>query len=123
MKLIPGMGNKIDSNMLEQGLLDMGHARALLALDNDKQRKAAQQIADAGMSVRQAESLVRRMLEGPADKKGRRDKDPDVRHLEESLSERLGTQVEIRLGSKGKGKLIIDFHSNDVLEGILEKIR
>jgi ParB family chromosome partitioning protein len=110
------------SNMLEQGLLDMGHARALLALDNDKQRKAAQQIADAGMSVRQAESLVRRMLEGPADKKGRRDKDPDVRHLEESLSERLGTQVEIRLGSKGKGKLIIDFHSNDVLEGILEKI-
>ena len=52
-----------------------------------------------------------------------KEKDPDIRHLEESLSERLGTNVLIKVGNRGKGKLIIDFHGNDVLQGILEKIR
>ena len=53
----------------------------------------------------------------------KKEKDPDVRNLENSLSERLGTQVEIKLGKNGKGKLVIDFHSKDVLQGILEKIQ
>jgi ParB family chromosome partitioning protein len=112
------------SSLLEQGQLDMGHARALLSLDEIMQLKAAQQIIKAGMSVRQAEQLVRRLQEeqvNPTSKS--KEKDPDVRHLEESLSEKLGTNVEIKVGSKGKGKLIIDFHGNDVLQGILEKIR
>jgi ParB family chromosome partitioning protein len=112
------------SSLLEQGQLDMGHARALLSLDEIMQLKAAQQIIKAGMSVRQAEQLVRRLQEeqvNPTPKS--KEKDPDVRHLEESLSEKLGTNVEIKVGSKGKGKLIIDFHGNDVLQGILEKIR
>ena len=111
------------SSLLEQGQLDMGHARALLSLDEAMQHKAAQQIVKSGMSVRQAEQLVRRMQEeqtSPVSKV--KEKDPDVRNLEESLSERLGTHVEIKLGSRGKGKLVIDFHGNDVLQGILEKI-
>ena len=112
------------SALLEQGQLDMGHARALLALDEAMQQKAAQQIIKTGMSVRQAEQLVRRLQEehiNPVNKI--KEKDPDIRHLEESLSERLGTHVEIKLGSRGKGKLVIDFHGNDVLQGILEKIQ
>ena len=108
--------------MVEAAELDMGHARALLSLEAALQCKAARQIADAGMSVRQAEQLVRRLQEGGAGKKVKKEKDPDIRHLEESLSERLATPVEIKLGPKGKGKLVIDFHSNDVLEGILAKI-
>ena len=110
-------------NLLEQGEIDMGHARALLSLDEGLQYKAAQQIIKGKMSVRQAEQLVRRMQEersSPA--KQKKEKDPDIRNLEESLSERLGTHVEIKLGSRGKGKLVIDFHGNDVLQGILEKI-
>ncbi len=112
------------SSLLEQRQLDMGHARALLSLDEGMQLKAAQQIIKVGMSVRQTENLVRRMQEeqvNPVSKA--KEKDPDVRHLEESLSERLGTNVVIKVGNRGKGKLIIDFHSNDVLQGILEKIR
>ncbi len=110
-------------SLLEQGKLDMGHARALLSLDESLQHKAALQIIKKSMSVRQAEQLVRRLQEDrtSASKKGK-EKDPDIRHLEESLSERLGTHVEIKMGSRGKGKLVIDFHSNDVLQGILEKI-
>jgi ParB family chromosome partitioning protein len=111
------------SSLLEQGQLDMGHARALLALDEALQHKAAQQIVKSGMSVRQAEQLVRRLQEDRSSQTSKtKVKDPDVRHLEESLSEKLGTHVEIKLGSRGKGKLVIDFHGNDVLQGILEKI-
>lgn len=111
------------STLLEQGQLDMGHARALLSLEEGLQYKAAQQIVKRGMSVRQAEQLVRRLQEDRNSLAGKaKVKDPDVRHLEESLSEKLGTHVEIKLGSRGKGKLIIDFHGNDVLQGILEKI-
>ncbi|NOY15369.1 MAG: ParB/RepB/Spo0J family partition protein [Gammaproteobacteria bacterium] len=111
------------SSLLEQGQLDMGHARALLSLEEGSQHKAALQIVKGGMSVRQAEQLVRRLQEdrsGLASKA--KVKDPDVRHLEETLSEKLGTHVEIKLGSRGKGRLIIAFHGNDVLQGILEKI-
>lgn len=112
------------SLLLEQGQLDMGHARALLSLDETMQNKAAQQIIKRGMSVRQAEQLVRRLQEEQANPVSKvKEKDPDIRHLEESLSERLGTHVEIKLGSRGKGKLVIDFHGNDVLQGILEKIK
>ena len=111
------------SSLLEQGQLDMGHARALLSLDEIMQPKAAKQIIKGGMSVRQAEQLVRRLQEEQANPVSKvKEKDPDVRHLEESLSEKLGTNVEIKVGSRGKGKLIIDFHGNDVLQGILEKI-
>jgi ParB family chromosome partitioning protein len=111
------------SSLLEQGQLDMGHARALLSLDEGMQHKAALQIVKGGMSVRQAEQLVRRLQEEQTNPVSKiKEKDPDVRHLEESLSEKLGTHVEIKVGSRGKGKLIIDFHGNDVLQGILEKI-
>lgn len=110
-------------NLLEQGKLDMGHARALLSLDASLQLKAALKIIKNRMSVRQAEQLVRRLQEDrTSPSKKVKEKDPDIRHLEESLSERLGTHVEIKMSSRGKGKLVIDFHSNDVLQGILEKI-
>ncbi len=111
------------SSLLEQGQLDMGHARALLSLEEGMQHKAALQVVKSGMSVRQAEQLVRRLQEDRNNRASKmKEKDPDVRHLEESLSEKLGTHVEIRLGTRGKGKLVIDFHGNDVLQGILDKI-
>jgi len=111
------------AGLVESNQLDMGHARALLSLEAALQRKAAHQVVNAGLSVRQTEALVRRLQEDGAAAKPQPAKDPDVRHLEESLSERLGTHVEIRLGSRGRGRLIIDFHSNDILDGILAKIR
>ena len=111
------------AGLVESNQLDMGHARALLSLEAALQRKAAHQVVNAGLSVRQTEALVRRLQEDGAAAKSQPAKDPDVRHLEESLSERLGTHVEIRLGSRGRGRLIIDFHSNDILDGILARIR
>ena len=110
-------------NLVEGKQIDMGHARALLALDEKHQRRAAEQIIEKELSVRQTEQLVRRMLEDRETTPARKtQKDPDVKNLEDSLSERLGTHVEIKMGASGKGKLVIDFHSNDVLQGILEKI-
>jgi ParB family chromosome partitioning protein len=110
-------------DLVEGRKIDMGHARALLALDEKHQRKAADQIIEKELSVRQTEHLVRRMLEDrEATPVRKANKDPDVKNLEDSLSERLGTRVEIKMGTSGKGKLVIDFHSNDVLQGILEKI-
>lgn len=110
-------------DLVETRQIDMGHARALLALDEKHQRKAAERIIEKELSVRQTEHLVRRMLEDREATPSRKaEKDPDVKNLEDSLSERLGTRVEIKMGASGKGKLVIDFHSNDVLQGILEKI-
>jgi ParB family chromosome partitioning protein len=108
--------------MLEKGKMDMGHARALLALQGAAQSHAARQVVERGLSVRETESLVRRMLVKPA-KKGARAVDPDVRALITRLSERLGTRVRIRHGRRGKGSLVIEYGSLDELEGILARIR
>jgi ParB family chromosome partitioning protein len=110
--------------LLEDGKLDMGHARALLALEGERQSQLARQVVAKGLSVRETEELVRRLLARPGTRKStRRASQADIRALQESLSEKLGARVTIRHGRRGRGKLIIEYHSTDELEGILARIR
>ena len=109
--------------MLEFGRMDMGHARALLALTGKAQSEAARQVVDKGLSVRETEQLVRRLLERPHTPKAVRGKDPDIRSLEEKLSGKLGARVLIQHAASGKGKLTIEYNSMDELDGILARIR
>lgn len=111
--------------LVEQGEIEMGHARALLALSGPVQVDAAQKVAAAGLSVREAEALVRRLRgEGPAAKKPLTPAaDPNIAALEQSLSERLGAGVAIRHGAGGKGTLTIRYTSLDELDGILNHIK
>lgn len=109
--------------LLETGKLDMGHARALLSLSGAEQLRMARKVAEGGLTVRQTEAMVRKMLDRPSPKKKRRSSNTDIRNLEEKLSEKLGAKVRIQSGKKGKGKLIIEYNSNDELDGILKRIR
>jgi ParB family chromosome partitioning protein len=110
--------------MLEKGKMDMGHARALLALEGKSQSQAARAVVDRGLSVRETENLVRRLLEKPtARKSARAAVDPDVRALQQKLSEKLGAKVRIAHSRRGKGRLTIEYGTLDELEGILARIR
>ncbi|MAM88456.1 MAG: chromosome partitioning protein ParB [unclassified Hahellaceae] len=111
------------ATLLERGDLEMGHARALLALSADDQYRAARQIIDKAYSVRQAEEYVRKMQAAPKEKAAETAVDPDVMRLEQNLSEKLGAAVTIRQSARGKGQLTIAYHSLDELEGILAHIR
>jgi ParB family chromosome partitioning protein len=110
--------------LVEQGELDMGHARALLALKGEAQGQAAREVVSRGLTARRTEDLVRRM-KAPADAKpasGKSD-DPDVRRLVEKLGEQLGARVQILQGGGGKGRVVIHYASLDELDGILERIK
>jgi ParB family chromosome partitioning protein len=107
--------------LLEHGDIEMGHARALLSLEGDKQQDAAKQVAGKGLSVRDTETLVRKLMQ-PVKEKIPQQPDPDVEQLQTKLSENFGTAVTINHNVKGKGKLVINFASLDELDGILEKI-
>ena len=111
--------------MLERGDLEMGHARALLGLAGATQVEAGRKIATAGLSVREAEALVRHLKGERGDKPAaaKREVDPNVRQLEQSLSERLGAHVAIRPATGGKGTLVIHYGSLDELDGILAHIK
>ncbi len=109
--------------MLLAGDLDMGHARALLAVDAATQIQLATQIVAKRMSVRDAERLVARTLQEFTLKAGRKAgaKSRDVLRLEEALSDRLGTQVVFKIGAKDRGQIVIDFHGWEHLSSLLEK--
>ncbi len=109
--------------MLEKGDIEMGHARAMLSLEDHQQTKAAKAVANRGLSVRQTESLVRRLMAGPGDSKTPKPIDPDIKNLEESLADKLGAKVMIQHTAKGKGKLILKYNSLDELDGILSHIQ
>lgn len=106
--------------MVEHGDLDMGHARALLALEHEPQVEAARTVTAKGLSVRETEKLVKKLL-SPAPEKKTAAQDPNIEALQNSLSEQLGAQVAIQCNHKGKGKLVINYHSLDQLDGILSK--
>lgn len=109
--------------LLEQGQLEMGHARALLALPKGEQDALAEQIASRGLSVRQAEALARARQQKQGKKKIKETTiNSDIRELQEKLSEKLGSRVTVK-DSRGKGKIIIEYHSLDELDGILDRIR
>ena len=109
--------------LVEHGDLEMGHARALLALDDTNQSHAAAQVVGKGMSVRQTEALVRHLLEAGDKPKASAALDPDIRRLQDDLSQRLGTRVQIQHSAKGKGKLVLAYSSLDELDGILAHIK
>jgi ParB family chromosome partitioning protein len=112
--------SKDAAQLVAEGLLDMGHGRALLALPVEQQGVTARRIAEKGFSVRQAESLVRKMLSEPRVEAGSRTKaDPDVIRLEQQLTSFLGQRVSIKQQSKSKGQLSIRYDSLDELDGIL----
>jgi ParB family chromosome partitioning protein len=111
--------------MLENGDLEMGHGRAMLSLAPEQQVSVARQVEARSMSVRQTEALVRKLLES-ADKpnlKQSRKLDPDIKRLQENMSQKLGAAVKINHTNKGKGKLVISYNSVDELDGILAHIK
>jgi ParB family chromosome partitioning protein len=109
--------------LLEHGDLEMGHARALLALQGNKQIEAARTVVSRGLSVRQTEALVRDFDKPkPAGKEPVKE-DPNVRKLMTDLSDRLGAPVALRQEKGGKGKLVISYNNLDELDGILSHIK
>jgi ParB family transcriptional regulator, chromosome partitioning protein len=115
--------------LLERRELEMGHARALLALSNRRQQtEVAVLVAKKSLSVRETEALVRRMLQRGTDSEraaGVADAgsaDPNVRRLEQDLAEKLGAKVAIQHSKGGKGKLVVSYNSLDELDGILAHI-
>ena len=109
--------------MVEQGKLEMGHARALLALRGAQQIEAARQVVNRGLTVRATEGLVKSLQRPQPVKSPAVKKDANIQHLETDLSAKLGASVAIRQGRGGKGKLEISYHSLDELDGILEHIQ
>jgi len=105
------------------GELEMGHARALLSLDESQQADAAARVVSRGLTVRQTEALVRQLQAGPAETPGSDSTDPNIRSLQQDLADRLGASVRIEHGQRGKGRLVIRYNSLDELDGILEHIR
>ena len=113
--------------MLEERQLDMGHARALLAIsDPVQQHDAARQVARKGLSVRDTEQLVRRMLDAKGGKKQIEapvSGNGDIRRLEIEVSEKLGAKVRVEHSRQGSGKIVIPYNNLDELDGILEHIK
>jgi ParB family chromosome partitioning protein len=112
--------------LVEQREIEMGHARALLALENRKQQaEVAALVAQKKLSVRETEALVKRLLAQPgsAPESASPRNDPNIRKLESDLSEKLGAKVQVQHSSSGKGKLVISYHTLDELDGILAHIQ
>ena len=111
--------------MLEHGDLEMGHARALLGLPADHQSQVANTVVSKGLSVRQAESMIRRLLAELESPKVTRQQaiDPDIKSLQDQLSEKVGVPVVIQHSAKGKGKLVLKYNNLNELDGILNHIK
>ncbi len=110
--------------LLDDGKLEMGHARCLLTLEESIAVPLARQAATLGWSVRELEDAARRAQTAPKGKaKHAAARDPNIAALERELAERFATRVELAQGRGGRGKLVIHYHSNDELDGILGKIR
>jgi ParB family chromosome partitioning protein len=113
--------------MLERGDLEMGHARALLGLTENAQREAANHVVNKNLSVRQTEALVRNLhQQAEQEKEGKSVEikmDPDIRRLQDDLSEKIGVPVLVQHSAKGKGKLVLKYNSLDELDGILAHIK
>jgi ParB family transcriptional regulator, chromosome partitioning protein len=113
-------------DLLEKRTLEMGHARALLALTERRQQsEVALLVARKGLSVRETEALVRRLQAPPGAAMHEQDpeRDPNVARLEQELAEKLGARVAIQAGRGGRGKLVVSYNSLDELDGILAHIQ
>ena len=110
---------------VQDGRIDMGHARALLAVSKAKQVELAHRIAELGLSVREAERLVQQATAAPRARQGSAAEalDPDTRRLQEELSEALGAVVHLKPRAAGRGSIVIDYGSLDELEGLLARLK
>lgn len=110
--------------MLLAGDIDMGHARALLAVDTATQIQLANQIIAKRLSVRDAEKLVARAVTDNTAKPSKKETNSsrDITRLEETLSDQLGTKVTLKANNKGKGQLIVEFHGWDHCSALIEKL-
>ena len=109
--------------LLQSGAIEMGHARALLPLDEVTQARIARLAAEKELSVRQTEAMARRAQAEPAASTRTPVRDPDTLRLERELSDKLGAPVAISHSAKGKGKVVISYTNLDELDGILEHLR
>jgi ParB family chromosome partitioning protein len=111
-------------NMLNKGELEMGHARALLALNEPQQGQCAKMIIQRQLSVRGAEALVKQLLQGDSKKKSSANshQDPDISRMEHKLSDRLGARVSIQHSQNGSGRMHIRYTNLDEFEGIIDKL-
>ena len=110
--------------MLEYGDLEMGHARALLPLDEEMQINAAREVSGKGLSVRQTEDLVRKLQSDvPNDPEKKSEPDVQLESWANNLSRKLATKVSISANAKGKGKITIAYESKESLEAILENLQ
>jgi ParB family chromosome partitioning protein len=112
--------------LVESRQLEMGHARALLGLAAARQQvEVAMLVARKGLSVRETEALVRRLLTRKTDSEDREPTrpDPNITRLEQDLTDKLGARVQLQHGAKGRGKLVISYNSLDELDGILAHIQ
>lgn len=110
-------------DMVVEAKIDMGHGRALLALSKSKQVEFAHQIVAKALSVRDTERMVKQDLAPPKSAKTSISASADARHLENALSEKLGTKVAVKADKRGRGTITIHFHSLEQLDGILERSR
>ena len=110
-------------DMVMDAKLDMGHGRALLALSKSKQVEFAHQIVAKVLSVRDTERMVKQDLAPPKSAKTIISASADARHLENALSEKLGTKVAVKADKRGRGTITVHFHSLEQLDGILERSR
>jgi ParB family chromosome partitioning protein len=108
-------------NLLERGMIEMGHARTLITLPVNLQLKAAEIIVARGLSVRETENLVKQLQAGES-KQPQKPVDPDIVKLQENLTRQLKLRVAIQCNAKGKGKLVIHYRNLDELDRLLEQL-
>ena len=108
--------------MLQDGKIDMGHARALLGLSGARQVEVASQVAQQQLSVRETERLVQQATATPAARRAAPKLDPDTRRLQEELAESLGAAVELKPRANGRGSVVIDYSSLDELQGLVKRL-
>jgi len=109
--------------LIHEGRIDMGHARALLALEGRRQEDAAKRVVAQGLSVRETEKAVQDILNPKQKKQSKLRTSGDILRFEEQLAERFGTKVEIKPGKKGAGKLVISYASHAHLDDLLSKFK
>lgn len=109
--------------LVQDRKLDVGHARALLTLPHALQWEAARQVLLRGLSARETEELVRRLRQDDAAPASPKPVDPNIRSLQENLSERLGARVQLRHDTSGKGRMVIHYNNLDELDGIIARVK
>ena len=114
---------KETQTLLANKSLEMGHARALLALEGESQTVAARYVVTKGLSVRETEKYIKKLKGTKTTKKQSIYRSPDIISLEHELADQLGAPVSVQYNNRGKGQLIISYNSLDELDGLLEHIR